>query len=471
MATEAYGRPASSTTRRARESAWCVALWLAAAAWFCWLASAASSSGTITGEEASISLRDPLAILLRWQPSVWSTNVGGAAFYGLAGWLHPDPGLLSMRPAKALATALLAPLVYLVARRRLGCERPAAVAGAAGVALLPGVSTMAWVAIETPLDTVAGAAALFVVTSHRRWWPTGLLLAGLSVSIYTAGLAWAAVVLLVALARVRSFRAAGAVTAAVAGGTAVVAWPLAWWLNGGVIVTGGGHGGPDLGALPGHLAELGRYLAIDGSSYYYFSDAPMLGHWWLAALVAGAVVASAAARWRVLWPWLVLGLASCGLYAVSSGVPGSRRVVALCVVAALAVAVALDTLGAVVPIEGQPTYRVMSAVAAVVLVAAATVPSAVAWRADMLDGARALPHDWPLHPDPSGPTATVDRLDADLRTGRVTVGEVAEQHGGTRILAMVWVLHKHDPSPPFPVGEIVEAYWRSGDRCSLDGGC
>ena len=101
-----------------------LALAVGAAAWNLWFAAGASAQGVITGEEASVDHRDTLALSLHWQPSIWSTNAGSQLFYLLAGHLTPDYGLFYARPVKALAMALLPVLLYVVARRRLGC-RPA----------------------------------------------------------------------------------------------------------------------------------------------------------------------------------------------------------------------------------------------------------------------------------------------------------------------------------------------------------
>ena len=218
-------------------------LLVVAALWFQWLVAGASAQGVITGEEASITHRDALALRMGWQPSVWSTNVGGQLFYWIAGHLDPDYGLLYARPWKAAATALLSPLLYVIARRRLSCGRGTGAVVGVLIAVVPGVAVMSWVAIETPLDVVAGLLALLLVTSRRSWWWTGFAVAGVAVSFYTAGLASAAAVCLVGATRVRRWSEAALAAVGSAIGLAVVLGPLWWWDNGGIVVTGGGHAG------------------------------------------------------------------------------------------------------------------------------------------------------------------------------------------------------------------------------------
>ena len=457
-----------------------VVLLLAAALWFRWLADAASTSGVITGEEASISHRDALSVALHWQPSIWSTNFGSQVFYWAAGHLTPHYDLLYGRAAKALATALLAPLVYVVARRRLGCAMTSSIVGAVAVAVLPGVSTVAWVATENGLEAVWGVAALFVATSRRWWWPVGLVLAGVSVSNYTAGLAWAAVVVLVAATRVVGPRAPGlraapgALAGLVAGlvaGLAVVFAPLLWWDNGGIVVTGGGYAGASAADVPNRLAEVAHYAAVDGSSYYYFSSSAMLGGRAAAVTLLLLSVAATVARPRRVWPWTAVALAAVGLYTVSSGIPGSRRLVAVAVVAALLLAVGTDVVA-----TAMPRRALAPVVAAVALLAlgAATVPATSAWHERAEDGALTLPVDWPFPVDPGGTQgSTIRRLDTDLRSGRLTPAQVAEGWGGTRTLAVLAMLSaRTGVAPPLLPADILAAYRASADCRDLDGaGC
>lgn len=441
------------------------ALFLLAAAFFLWLAAGASSSGVITGEEASITHRDALSVALRWQPSIWSTNIGSQVFYWAAGHLTPEYGLLYARPVKAGAMALLVPLAFLVARRRLGCARPSAVAAAVVVPLLPGVSMMSWVATENGLEAVWGAAALLVATSARRTWPLGLPLAALAVSHYTAGLAWAAVVALVSVLRVRSPRAALEVFLAGALATTVVLVPLLWWDNGGIVVTGGGRGGFDPLGAPARALELLRLLAVDGASYYYFSSLPVWGAPLLAVGLGVALVVAVGARTRAMAPWVAVAVAATALYVTSGNVTGSRRVVALSVVAGLAVGVCADLLGGLAHRRGA---RAVVAIVAVASVAVVCLPGTVSWHSDVVAGSRRLPTDWPFPVDPGGTQgSTLARLGDDLRARRLTVQEVGDGWGGTRTLSMIYMLDERAGRvPAFDPGQIV-AYYRTTDDCAL----
>jgi len=342
-------------------------------------------------------------------------------------------------------------------------------AGGLGV-LLPGIPMMAWVAIETPLDVVVGLAALLVVTSRRRWWWLGLVLAGLAVSLYTAGLATAAAVVAVAVWRARDVRAILPTLAGALGGLLVVLAPLAWWQNGGIVVTGGGRSGADLSQVGLHLEELARYTLASGSSYYYFSDLPALGGPGVALALLLAAVLALAARGALLWPWAVAGVAAVGLYAVSSGVPGTRRVVLAVVVLGLAAAVGVDVLARWVAERGP---RVAGVLPLVLLIAVAVplVSSTVSWRTEVATGARALPIDWPFPVDPGGDQATtLARLGDELRAGRLDPRAVGDGWGGTRTLAMIFMLDERaGRTPALTPGDVV-AYYRVSEDCPpLDG--
>jgi hypothetical protein len=454
-----------------------LALLAGAVAWNLWFASGASAQGVITGEEASVDHRDPLALALHWQPSIWSTNAGSQLFYLLAGQLTPDYGLLYARPVKAVAMAVLPVLLYLVARRRLDCRPATAAVGAAVATVLPGLTTVAWVGTENGLEAVWGTAALLVATSRRRGWPLAPVLAAVAVSNYTAGLAWAAVTVLVCLGRIRSVRDAALVVLGGALGTGLVLAPLVWWRNGGVVVTGGGHAGVDPAGWRVRLLDLTHLLLDDGSSYYYFSSAPMLVSRVLAGILAAAAVVALVRRFAAVWPWFAVAVAAAGLYAVSSGVPGSRRIVAISVVAGLLTAPALDELVRVVrparwfprPVAVGVRAVVVVAVAAVLVVPA--VGSGVSSRAQLASGARPLPIDWPFPVDRGGSQiSTLARLDAGLRSGALTPTQVGDGRGGTRTLAMLLVLSERSGRmPPLPAAALLRYYRTTGDCRDLDG--
>jgi hypothetical protein len=102
---------------------------------------AVAGAQVLTGEEMSVSVRDVLfTVDQRAQASPWSTNVGAPLHYWLASHLDPAYSPFSARSWKAAATALLAPLLHLVLRRRVDCTPAAAALGGATVAVLPGVA-------------------------------------------------------------------------------------------------------------------------------------------------------------------------------------------------------------------------------------------------------------------------------------------------------------------------------------------
>lgn len=428
-----------------------VALWAAAAAGYLWLA--VTSPPVLTGEEASVSMRDVLfTVERRTQASVWSTNWVAPVWYWA--WSHLDPSysLWSGRQAKALALALVAPLVFATLRLRLACGRPCAVLGGSLAVLLPGVAVFASTATENGLEAVPGLAALLLATS-RRWWPLAPVLGGLAVGTYTSGLAWAAAAVaavLVAVARQpgRWWQA----LLGLAAGAAVVVAPLWWWTAGPQrIVVGGGR----VDGTAGDLVLLDRLLGRDGGSYYYFADLPAFGHPLVYALAVSAAVAALwwRARW---WPWLLVAVATVALWMPAGNMPGTRRVVALVVVGALAVAVAAQHLTDLV---GRRVVRgaVLGAVAAAVLVPLAVVLAGWA-------GARpALPVDWPA---PPGPTmaAGLDALDEDLRAGRVTLEQLAASTGDSRAAALVVLLaERRGLSRGLPsAAEVAAVPWPAG---------
>ncbi|HEY2196023.1 MAG TPA: hypothetical protein VGH76_27520 [Actinomycetospora sp.] len=443
-------------------------LYVVAAGWFLWLGAAASAQGVITGEEASITHRDAMSIAMAWQPSMYSTNAASQVFYWLAGHLDPDYGLLYARKWKAAATALITPLIYLAARRRLGCGRfPAVVAGVL-VAVLPGVSVVSWVGTEDGLEVVAGAAALYVVTSSRRWWPLGLLAGGLAISLYTAGLSWAVVASVAAVTRVRTARTALAVGLAALGGAAVVLWPLAWWHNGGQLLTGGGGAGADVTAVPSNLVQAARYAVSSGSSYYYFAQMPTLGGRGVAVLMLVGALVAVAARPAARW-WAAVAVVATGIYAVSTGVPGARRLIAVAVVAALLAAVALDVLARTprVPAGARVSAVAVLAFALVAIPVIRTVP----WHADLAAGRQVLPVDWPFQVDAGGTqTSTLARLDAEVGSGRLSAAQVGQFHGGTRTMALLFMLDERTGRPPAVLpGDIVGFYRSTRDCRDLDG--
>lgn len=454
------GRTAQSTyeVRRSaerwtgRDVALVAALWLAAAAGY--LVLAVTSPEALGGEEASVSMRDVLfTVEQRVQASVWSTNWVAPAYYWLASHLDPSYSPGTGRQAKAVAMALLAPLVYATLRLRLACGRPAAVLGGALVVLLPGTAVLAPVATENGLEAVVGLGALLVATS-RRWWPAAPVLGGLAVGTYTAGLAWAgAVVVVVLVAVVREPRRWWQAAVGLAAGVGVVALPLWWWTAGPErIVVGGGR----VDGTAGDLGLLVHLLVVDGDSYYWWSHLPALGS---AAVAALAVLAAGVALWRRpgCWPWLLAAVATVALWMPAGNLPGTRRVVALVVVAAVVLAVAGDVVAGLVP---DRVRRAVGVALAGGVLCGPLVAGLVGWA-----GARpAAPADWPA---PAGPTmaAGLAQLDADLRAGRVALEDLVAT-GDSRAAAMVWLLaERRGDTAGLPGPEaIARARWAYGQE-------
>jgi hypothetical protein len=347
--------------------------------------------------------------------------------------------------------ALVAPLVYALARLRLGCGRPAAVLAAVVVVLLPGVAVFGPVATENGLEVVPGLAALLVATS-RRWWPFAPVLAALAVGTYTSGLAWAVATLaVVAVAVVREPRRWWQALAGVAAGVGVVVLPLAWWTAGPErIVVGGGR----VDDAAGDFALLARLLGVSGESYYYFSALPALGSAVLAVVLELCVLV-ACARWRAWWPYLAVAGATLALWAVGGNLPGTRRVIALAVVGALAAGVVADHVAARLPGGWRPAWHLAAA-------AWVCVPLAVGI-AGWAGNRPALPLDWSA---PPGATMAdgFARLDTDLRAGTVTPEQVAADTGDSRSLAMVWLLaeRRGDTSDLPSRDQVVGLHYRDG---------
>ena len=426
-------------------------LWTVAAAGYVWLA--VTSPPVLTGEEASVSMRDVLfTVEQRTQASVWSTNWVAPLWYWV--WSHLDPSytLFSGRQAKAVALAGVAPLVYATLWLRLGCGRASAVLGAALSAALPGVAVFAPVATENGLEALPGLAALLLVTS-RRWWPVAPVPAGLAIGTYTAGLAWAVAVLAVMVVRTwQQPRYWWPATAGLASGVLVVVSPLWWWTAGPErIVVGGGR----IDDSAGDLALLGRLLSWDGSSYYYFADLPAVGSPVLVGLVV-VVAVWAAARRPACWPWLLAAASTVGLWMLGGNLPGTRRVVALVVVAGIVLAVATDLAVRAVP--GGKVGRLVALAGCATALLGSVLPGLVGWAA----ARPALPVDWPA---PTGPTiaAGLARLDTDLRAGRITLDDLAAI-GDSRSAALVWLLaeRRHDTAGLPPGTAIARTAWTYG---------
>jgi hypothetical protein len=399
-----------------------VLLWAAAAAGY--LALVAAAPGLLTGEEASVSLRDVLFWQNRAQATVWSTNTVAPLYFWASSYLDPAFGLLSGRRWKAAALALVAPLVYAACRGRLGCTRLAAAMGALVVVALPGVAMFGWVATESGLEVVFGLGGLLAATARRwEWWPLGPVLAGIAVATYPPGVAWASAIGLcvaVNLWRARSSVAAAVVLGGALVGAGVVLAPLWWWTSGPeVIVVGGGRGDGTGGNWP----ALWAMLTDNGSSYYYFSELPALGSLSLLFAAAAAAIVATRYRPRQVWPYLLVAAATLVMWVPAGNLPGVRRMVALAVVAGIVLAVAVDILARRAAWAGPVVL-----LAAAGLLLGPLVAADASWWSSA--PGRALPADWPQPSD-------WGRLEADLRAGAdpMTVGG-----GDSRAAAIVVLL-------------------------------
>jgi hypothetical protein len=304
--------------------------------------------------------------------------------------------------------------------------------------LLPGISAFAWLATENGLEALWGLAALYVATSRRSLWVAAPVAAGVAVSAYGAGLAWAAAVLVVCVVRIiRSPERLRDLLWLIVSTTAaveLVLFPLVWWRGGGVVVVGGGAAGD---AAPGAaLSRLIRDLAVRGHSYYYFTSTPALGALWT-AVVLGISLVVAAVRRPQIWPWLLTVAATVAVVAFSAGPPGVRRAIAIPVVGALALGVTVDVL---VHRRGA-LLRASLVVAATAALVGPLAGRFVENRAALASGASAVPVDFPF-PIPSGRTMPEEFavLTAQLNAGRTTYQQVAAEREGERTLATVWLL-------------------------------
>jgi hypothetical protein len=128
--------------------------------------------------------------------------------------------------------------------------------------------------------------------------------------------------------------------------------------------------------------------------------------------------------------------------------------------------VGVDVLAA----RGPRVVAVLPVVVLVVL-AVPTVADAVDWRAEVVSGARALPIDWPFPVDAGGDQAsTLARLDGELRAGRLEARAVGDGWGGTRTLAMIFMLDERAGRVPALSPGDVLAYYRVSEDCPpLDG--
>lgn len=461
----------SSRARKLVEPVIVVVLYAVGLAVFLYSVATIDKLQVITGEEATVSFVNVIAIPARFQFTDYSTNFGGHLMFLIWSYLDPDLDLFYGRRWKAVTMALLGPLVYLTLRRRLGCGRLASATGAVAVLLLPGVYAFSWLATENGLEAVWGTAGLLVATSRRRLWWAAPVLAGVAVSTYGAGLGWAAGICAVVAVRVLRSRRRWAdgvrALGAVAAGAVVVVFPRWWWPGGGKIVTGGGSVDPGNAGVA--LRALLDEALVRGNSYYYATTQPALGS---AALAAVAVAGLAMALWRrpVVWPWVVVALATILMYLLSGGVLGIRRAIALPIVAAIGVGLASDLATGWL----RARRRWLGTLARAVLCLAVVVPLGLGyagWIEGWSAGRQRLAMDFAFPVVPGRTMVqTVDLIGDRLSTGRVDADTVVRIWEGERTLAMVRLLAERNGRDlhPLPDGADIARLYREGPRCARD---
>ena len=433
---------------------------------FLWMVRAANLQAVLTGEEASVTFVDVVAIGERFQWTNFSTNFASHIVFWVGSLVDPSFDLFYGRIVKAILMALLAPLLYLTMRRRFQSSPvPAAIAALVGVAL-PGVISFSWLATETGFDAIAGLVGLLVATSKRSWWWTAPVFAGVCVSLYGGGIPWAlAIGAAIAVRLVSSFRqdwrAWSAVASSSLAALTVVFFPVYWW-RGGRVVLGGGS--LDLSEPWVALSDLFAGNVIGAQSYYYFNNQAGLGS------VGIALIGLAGLFWLMVelprvWPWLFVLTATIAMYAVSGGILGIRRTIAIPLICALAIGFILQRLADRVRELHRAAPAVALGIMAVILLAPLGTQASEN-HLSLATGVVPLPIDFvlPLGSEGKMP-AEIAAIAQSVRDGRSWL-DVARAYEGTRVSAIIYLLSDRGAIEPVPVtGSTVKRLYEQGPRC------
>jgi hypothetical protein len=387
----------AASSRRSAARLLC-ALFLASATIDVVLARALGTLGILSGEESSVSLRDPLFLELRRQYESICTNIAAHIFYWFGQQLTPVPSLFFGRYEKAVVMSVVPVLVAAYLGRQRGVSHGVALGTASLLALMPGYFLFAPLATEYGLECVTGMAALWLACSQRagmRWLAAPL--ASWSALTYGAGLAFLPAVVLQVIASERAHgvgpRAARALGWLLGFGAPWLV-PFAIWKNHPHLLTGGGTIS-DLPTLWHHLGQLGWESSLRGGSYYYFASYPALSQPGIAASALAAILVLCARREHA--PVVVGWSAAVGIYLLSGREIGMRRAVPIVVLSLLALGLAWPVLRGALSRVRRNVVLVRGAVAVSFAVGAAEYAGSVAhfssgqWRPPLDFAFRILP--------------------------------------------------------------------------------
>jgi hypothetical protein len=420
--------PAQPSAARLRV-AFC-ALYLGSASVDVALAKALGTLGILSGEETSVSLRDPLFLELRRQYEPICTNIAAHIFYWLGQQLTPVPSLFFGRYEKALVMSVVPVLVAAYLSRQRGVSAGVALGMASLLALMPGYFLFAPLATEYGLECVTGMAALWFACSERasmRWLAAPL--ASWTALTYGAGLAFVPAVVLQIIASERAHGAsprAGRALAWLLGFGAPWLVPFAIWKNHPHLLVGGGTIS-DLSTLWHHLGQLGWESSLHGGSYYYFASYPALSQPVIAAAALAAILVLCARREH--GPVVVGWSAAVGIYLLSGREIGMRRGVPIVVLSLVALGLAWPVLRSALSRVRRDEVLVRGAVVVSFAIGAAQYAGSVAhfssgqWQPPLDFAFRVLPgktmsetfQDLLLHPDQITDAYEPERTWAGLR--------------------------------------------------------